>query len=178
MTYIEYIEQATADGYPLRYYRVKRRIPALLAMGTAVLVLLTMIKGCNMIHASAPYISYGALEILTAILFTVFFLGVAYFAKTQKIGFVDFTEDELLFLDEELNITERIAIADLRAIWNTKDRDSLLQGITSRGRFLKLTLEYTDGRTVQIEVPNQAFFPELHERAYVTALHLLEHLLR
>lgn len=174
--YRDYVNRATEEGYPLRYFRVRRRVPAVPMMGFAILILVLLIKGCDRIHASAPAFSYVLLVILATFLFLVIFLAIAYIAKTKKIGYLDFTEDALVFLEPDLEESRRIPIADLTSIWNRHDVDSQLQGMTSRGRFLKLALEFRDGTIVNVECANTPFFPERHDQMYIPAGFLLEEL--
>lgn len=177
MTYRAYIEQATADGYPLRYYKVERKIHSLAVLGTMILLLLTAIKGCDLIHEAAPGFSYVWLIVLTAVVVIALVFWLSHVGGAKPVGFVDFTEDELQFRDMFLNIDSRIAIADIRSIRDTEQSDDgQLKGISTWGTFLVLKLELHNGEVLKMELKNQPFFSDHHEKLRVTAQRLFDYL--
>ena len=178
MNYKEYIAKAGEDGYPLRYYRVRERVNSWLRLCGVILVPVTVVPGCNAVHAAFPGFSYVGLIVSAAVLGFALLMALTAFSQPQKIGYIDLTEDNLELIDLHGCEIRRIPIAEIRTI-RERDRVSKAdEGISGNGNLLLLEFVLRNGEIVRCDCAGKPFHPQFHEKIQVPLKLLYDHVIR
>lgn len=176
MTYQTYIQRATADGYSLRYSWIRIRMPNSIRGLLYGALLIGTFVGCDQTHRAMPESSYYMIVYCSAILSMCVFAIIALIDRPRKLGFVEFTEDEIRFVragnkvDRTFTIDQINYIAGPRLSEVERNAGDSARDITSR----QLTIVMRGGERFRFECLSAAFFTARHEPLGVTLEMLAE----
>lgn len=169
MTYEEYIQEATADGYNLRYQWVKLRMrPASRSFFLMGIFLLTL-AGCEAMQSTLKE-GYQIFTVCVSLM--IFLVGSAVLILTdqpRKRGYVEFFAGEIRFVGNDGEVAHAFFLDEIAGIKERDQTDHDDDRAETRDSVTKqLCIVLNDGQIFWFECLSEAFFTARHKRLNVT----------